>query len=224
MTRAPLLIVALLATACPNKPAPPDPDPIVAPPTPTGDLPARMLRRLSVAAECSSGSGVQRHWCAAADRWDSGVAGELPAGANVFVGLSLGLLEEGNDEDALKDNVFLAAFGVNSADGKVTALITDINPRGVDERKMVDEAIAQVADVLKGKAASIQLAPPLREYIAQIPPAANHRLVRGEKSWVLEGAARAEIRRIGDVWVALEQPTEGPSGLFVTMFWATPTL
>jgi hypothetical protein len=83
---------------------------------------------------------------------------------------------------------------------------------------MVDDATAAVTQVLSGHAKAARIAAPLHAWLVGIPPDAPHSLTREEKGWRLKGAAGAEIRKVGDVWVAIELPVEGPPGLFVSIF------
>lgn len=208
----------LVAASCSGKSGGPDP---VEPdrPAPAGNLEARMLARLKVAAECGAGAREHAHWCTVAEGWATGTAAELPDGDHVWVGLSLALVEEGDDESNLADNVLFAAFAArNKGGGDIRAVITDVDPSGAEEREMVAAARDAIAAVLRGQGNVARIAKPLVDHIATFPPDAPHKLTRGEKEWILEGAARAKLRRVGDAWVALEQPTEGPAGLFVSVF------
>ncbi len=212
------LAIPRILTACGPK-AGPEPPPPPPPPRTTGaELIAKMLGELGQTASCPSASAPHRVWCIAADGWATGTPADFPAGSRAFVGLSAGLIEDESIEDGLTGNVFLAVLGVKNEGGKVTGLITDINPKGLDEQKLVAEAIAELTEVLKGKREVAQLPKPLHEWIQTIPPAANHALIREASGWRLEGRARAEVRKVGDYWVALELPTEGPPGLFVSIF------
>src|SRR5262245_6619425 len=51
-----------------------------------------LLQELHTAAGC--GTPEKRVWCAAADGWATGTAAELPKGKALFVGVSVGLLDD----------------------------------------------------------------------------------------------------------------------------------
>lgn len=211
------LAVPRLSAACGPK-AEPEPVPPPRPPRTSGaELITKILGQVHDSAGCPSETAPHRVWCIAADGWATGTAADLPSGSHLFVGLSAGFIEDESIEDGLTGNVFFAAFGMRN-EGKPTGLITDVNPKGVDEQAMVKDAVAEVTEVFKGKQPKARLAKPLHDWISEIPPAANHALIREATGWRLEGRARAELRKVGDYWVALELPTEGPPGLFVSIF------
>lgn len=208
-------LLALLVAACGPRPSGGAEEP-AGRPVATGDLETRMLARLEKAA-CAERDFA--HWCTIARGWASGTAADLPDGDHIWVGLSLALVEEGDDESNLKDNVLFAAFATrNKGGGDIRAVITDVDPSGAEEREMTLAAREAVAAVLRGQGNVARVAKPLHDHIATFPPDAPHRITRGDKEWILEGAARAKVRRVGNAWVALEQPTEGPAGVFVSVF------
>jgi hypothetical protein len=215
------LILGMILAACGPKATPEPEEPTPPPPKTSGaELTAKMLGQLKTTVGCPSATAPLRVWCIAADGWATGTAAPFPDGEHVYAGLSAGLIEDESIEDGLTGNVFFAVLGVknDAAGGKAKGLITDINPKGVDEQHMVAEATAEITEVLKGKRDAAKLPQPLMEWIQQVPPSADHALIQDANGWRLEGAARAEIRKVGDYWVALEQPTEGPPGLFVSIF------
>src|SRR5688572_34367 len=159
-----LIAATAVGAACGSKgggePADPVDPPLTRPDTRT-DLKKTMLDRLAVAAKCGEPGSQHRLWCAAAKDWDSGTAADISEGAHVFLGLSIALLEDGDDQDALADNVLLTAFAVSKKGDVAKAVITDVGAQGGEEKKMVDDATASVTQVLSGHAKVAQVAKPL---------------------------------------------------------------
>lgn len=76
------------------------------------------------------------------------------------------------------------------------------------------EAVLEAARA--GGAATI--AAPLHEYPMSIPGNARRALTRGDRGWAIADARNGELRRAGNRWVAIEVPSEGPPGIFLSVF------
>jgi len=219
--RAALCAAAVLAACAPGhreieRPAPasapaararPDPDALV----------GAMLRRLDAAAGCPASHRV---WCLAAG-WERGTAAELPA-EGVLVGVTIGLWQDKPDRELLDAEVTLSALAVRGGAG----LITDVPPENQAEQRVVAEAITGVAKVLKGEVAHAQLAASLVRYLGTLPAGASYPLARGPAEWRMSGKAQGRLRRTpSGIWIAVEIPSEGPPGIFVSIYpdeWMKP--
>ncbi len=226
------LSLALLLSACSKKdssskpPAPEQPATPVAPPEkPAPDQPpaangphAAQLAELAKAANCDDPASPMRVWCIAATGWASGTAAALPDGDATMPGLTVELEDAKPVGDALTNKVTFSALALHAADGKQMAKITMVKPENDQEAQMTMEAVAALALVFKGKAPAAKLPPALAGYLSTLPAKADYELTRGDHGWSWTGASTAELRKVGENWVAIETPTEGATGIWVTIF------
>ena len=176
-----------------------------------------LLAQMHDALGCPRSSHAERAFCAAADGWDKGQAAPLPASPSLLVGLSVSLPVGDPVDKALEQTVRFAALGVRGGDGPL-ARIVSIDPSNPDEQKLVDAALAATHAFWNGKADSIALPKDLQDYLADLP-SAGYKLTKGAHGWTWKsGATQAELRKVGDTWVAVEVPLKGDRGLFVSVF------
>jgi hypothetical protein len=87
-----------------------------------------------------------------------------------------------------------------------------------DEQKLIDTALAAIHAFFAGEAKEVALPKDLAEYLADLP-AAGYKVTKGAHGWTWKsGATSAELRKVGDAWVAIEVPQKGDRGLFVSVF------
>lgn len=229
------LAIALLLVGCSKKqesnkpPAPEQPATPVAPPEqPAAKQPATppaaagphaaQLADLAKAANCDDPASPMRVWCIAATGWATGTAAALPEGDATMPGLTVELEDGKPVGSALTDKVTFSALALHPADGKEMAKITMVKPENDQEAKMTMEAVAALALVFKGKAPTAKLPAELGGYLATLPAKADYELTRGDHGWGWKGASTAELRKVGDNWVAIETPSKGATGIWVTIF------
>ena len=97
-------------------------------------------------------------------------------------------------------------------------MITSITPDNDSESQMMAEAVFNLALFFKGRAQTVPIGNDLLGYIRGLPAGASHPVTLGKHGWRFEGEATAEVRRVGDFWVAVETPREGPPGIFVSIY------
>jgi len=229
------LTIALLLSACSNKqysnkpPAPQEPATPVAPPEqPEAKTPApppgaagphaAQLAELAKAANCDDPASPMRVWCIAATGWATGTAAALPDGDATLPGLTVELEDGKPVGDALTNKVTFSALALHPADGKEMAKITMVKPENDQEAQMTMEAVAALALVFKGKAPAAKLPQGLAGYLSTLPAKADYELTKGDHGWGWTGASTAELRKVGENWVAIETPTKGATGIWVTLF------
>ncbi len=227
------LSLALLLPACAKKdqkstpPAPEQPATPVAPPEkPAANEPppaaagphAAQLAALAKAARCDDPASPMRVWCIAATGWATGTAAALPAGDAALPGLTVELEDGKPVGDALINAVTFSALALHADGDKEMAKITMVKPENDEESKMTMQAVMAVTMVFKGKAATATLPPALAAYLSTLPAKADYELNKGDHGWSWSGASTAELRKVGDNWVAIETPTEGATGIWVTIF------
>ena len=181
------------------------------------EIATRLLKKLHDAA-CTSETSPHRAWCVA-DGYATAPAGELPGGETALVGLSIGLSNDFPAAQSLTNNVTLSALGLKRAGSSTMGWISTIRPNAPGEERDTGEAVAGVAALLKGKAASVSLAGPLFGYVRSLPGKTKYPVVRGKKGWVVQSSAVAEVRRVGAYWVAVELPAARPiKGIYLSIF------
>jgi hypothetical protein len=223
MTRSALAlaIAALLAVAaCGPKggpaPAGPEDDPEPRPHV-SNELKLSLLAKLGQGAGCPQG-GELSHWCIAADGWAGGAAGEIPAGEHLYYGFTVAIVADEPVEQALNEEVTLAAMGLKNDGGKRFGIVTDVLPQSQDQQLAIGRSAGEVARVLHGEAERAHIDPLVHEDFKVLPQYAKYPLTDEHLGWRIGNAARGELRRIGEYWVVLESPTEGPPGIFVSIF------
>jgi len=167
------------------------------------------LAKLRTAAKCDDPASPWRVWCAVADA-DKGTAEDLPK-PRALVGLTLELAYGGDVAKALRDKVSLAALAID-ADGKVK--LTAITPSNAEEKKLMAEAVVNLAMVFKGKAALAKLPDDLASYVKTLKASYTPTKVGG--AWTWKGASDATLRKVGSIWVAIETPAK-KDGIFATI-------
>jgi hypothetical protein len=178
-----------------------------------------LLGQVHDALGCPHSTHAERAFCAAADGWDKGEAAPLPAQPSLLVGLSVSLPESDPVDKALEQTVRFAALGVRGGDAPL-ARIVSLEPSNPDEQKLVDAGLAATHAFWNGSAASVALPKDLTDYLADLP-SAGYKLTRGAHGWTwTNGSALGELRKVGDVWMAVEVPQKGDRGLFVSIFTA----
>ncbi|HTM18955.1 MAG TPA: hypothetical protein VL172_00540 [Kofleriaceae bacterium] len=202
------------ADAAPVAPSPPADAAAPAGP-PAGEARNAALQALHDAAHCDVAASPWRPWCIAADGWAKATEAPLPAGVHALIGLTLALEAGKRVEDALQDDVHLAALAVDGDAGKLK--VVGIKGEDAADQQMMMEAVAGVAIVLKGNAASAALPPDLATYVATLGAQAEYPLTKAGAGWTFRGAAPGELRKVGDYWVTIEGPGAG-NEQFISIF------
>ena len=202
-------VVAVTAAPATAKRRPPDPT-------------ANLLDELSTAARCTEKASPFRPWCIAADGWATGTAAKLPVG-KVLVGITIRrTLAATAPWDLSTDATIGFAALVVRRDGPALELrVTDINPTKDDEKPQIASALANVSTVLKGKGSTVKVPPPLAAYLKSLSKKSGHFATKGAAGWTWNAGKDmplGELRKVGKYWVAIETPTTGADGRFISVF------
>jgi hypothetical protein len=219
--RLALLVVVTLLAACGGASSPPpvtpEVDPVLGePPTSDADAEAligKMLTRIDEVGGCPASNRV---WCIASQGWAKGEAGALPASPFLVTGVSVAFLEASGDDDLMTGLVSFSALGVNPATQK--ALIADVPATNPAEQRAVAQGIDATVAVLKHQAEMADLPASLVGYTRKFVTEARYPITRDGKDWRFRGEASARVRKVGDAWVAIEIPKEGPRGILVSIY------
>jgi len=224
----PALALILALSACSssdNKEGPPTTPPTaptadieVEPPAAAGGEHEALLGELAAAARCEDAVSPFRPWCIAATGWDAAAVGTLPSESQVLVGLTIELQEGKSVADALTNEVTFSALALRVDGDGAFGKITMVKPESDEESKMVGEAVFGVAVVFKRMAAEAAIPANLVEYLATLPAKADYPITKAATGWTWQGASAAELRKAGEFWVVIETPSQGPAGIFVSIF------
>ena len=175
---------------------------------------AALLGALGKAVGCPSTTAGHRDFCIATDGWATGTPGTLPSGNAMFAGLAI-VVEEGktpNPTADIKPSLLVMRSAGNARWGKIFTP----TPDSPDESADLATFVFNTSAVFKGKASQAAVPAPLYNYAMTQAAAANYPLTQDSTGWTLAGKASAEIRRVGQHWVAIEQDPSG-RGIYVNV-------
>lgn len=204
------LVAVVAVTAAPATAKRRNPDPT-----------AMLLGELSTAARCTEKASPFRPWCVAADGWATGTAAKLPVG-KVLVGITIRRTvgAAGPWDLAADPSIGLAALVVRRDGPALELRITDIKPTQDDEQPQIAEALFNVSAVLKGKGSTAKLSKHLGAYLKSLGKKSGHFATKGATGWTWSAGKdmpTGELRKVGKFWVAIETPTTGADGRFITI-------
>lgn len=175
----------------------------------------RLTKKLTTAVGCPALTSVHRIWCSV-DGFGAGTRAPLPQGA--MVGLTIGLSEDFPAEQSLQRNVELSALGATSRAAGPFAWITSIKPKSPAESQSVGAGVASAAAFFKQGSPEIRLDASLFGYVEGLSASAKYPLQQAPSGWRIAGPATTELRKVGDVWVAIEVPPARPlRGIYVSI-------
>ena len=208
----------------PNAPPPSSPAPVPAPTATPYDAAFvdAHLARLRSEAGCDA---TTRHprlglFCAAVSGWATGTTAPFPIGSAAKAGITTWIPTEGSVEEA---DARLRRFSVLATDsaGQLRGDITTPEPRHqLDTGPGV--GMAQVEARLGGTPGPIAIPIGLYDYVNQRPTQAQYPLATTPTGWQIQGGSYADLRRVGDTWVAVEVPRNAPAGLYFSVFVDAP--
>jgi hypothetical protein len=170
---------------------------------------AASLTRLRDAAKCTMKASPWRSWCPATD-FAKGTAPALPG--KTLVGMTVEL-EDGKDiaQEALVNRVTFVVLAIDK-DGKVK--LTDVKPENDKEKVVVGEAIMAVNQVFKAREKTAKLPKEIAAHVKSLKGAYATKKENG--SWTWTGTSVSQLRKVGDVWIAIERPAAG-NGIWATV-------
>jgi len=182
------------------------------PPAPAGLIPE--LASLYRSARCHTARSPFRPWCIVTNGWQKGQPGDLlPKGKQkVYLGFVVPI----KTGAAVSFNrLKLAALVVRKAGKKHFGKIITVTPDNDQERKVMGQAVFNLALVFKGRTKVAQVDGKLLAFLRGQAAKASHALTRTPSGWTLAGKLQGRIRQIAPFWVALEKAN---TGVFVNLF------
>lgn len=202
---------------------------VVAPPAPTATaydaqyIGAHLSRARAESGCDTMPAGPTAIYCNALRGWDTGTAGALPAGPVALVGVTTWIPTVTSFAEADAQHRRLSFLGIRTdATGRYGALVTPGSNMPM-EAAAVAQALATVsAAAPSGNAAPIPLSFGLHGFANGQAQQARYLVATTGQGWQLQGGSFADIRRVGNTWVAVEVPRRNPAGLYFSIFLDSP--
>ena len=183
------------------------------------------LQRLSKALGCAGEVGsADRLWCDAIAGWPQAkhTAAALPDQDAVFVGLTQPIVVTQNIDLGAQ---LPAVMGLRAGD-KPSMELTHVSSRNKAHRNKVRGMRFQVKRAFGGDSRPVVLTDPkLYMYVTKAPQRAKFALSPHASGWQLEGGHRADLRKVGDSWVAVHESNTKkgePAGVHVYVLRQVP--
>jgi len=179
------------------------------------------LARLRAAAGCdSTRSATLGHFCPAVTGWASGTAATLPTSNAAYPGVTTWIPTTTPVDVAYQR---IGRFSVLAFQGGTQGDLTSPSQRAGDPAPA--QAMQAVVQRLSGQGAGpIPIQRGLFGFVSGRPLAARYPVARTASGWQLQGGSYADLRRVGDTWVAVEVPRTNPEGLYFSVFVDAPTV
>lgn len=232
MTRLALVLAAFLGGCCcpigGSEEAPP-PTPIVAPES-TAPVPAptataydavyvdRHLARMREAAGCDGARHAELGvFCPGVTGWANGTAAPFPVGGVARLGVTTWVPTEGDVVGAWFAQRRFSVLAVDSAGGVHGDLVSP-SPRDPMDQAPTTALHAVLGHLRGTQPAPIPLPLGLYDFVVGRTSAPSHPMATTANGWQLQGGSFADLRRVGDQWIAVEVPRVNPLGLYLTVF------
>ena len=181
------------------------------------------LARLRQEAGCDGPTPHARLgvFCPAVTGWSRGTATPFPVGGSAKAGITTWIPTQGSVEAADQQLRRFSVLATNSGADQMRGDITSPQARHqLDTGPGV--GMAQVEARLGGTPGPVAIPIGLYDYVNQRPGQAQYPLATTANGWQIQGGSYADIRRVGDRWVAVEVPRNAPEGLYLSVFVDDP--
>jgi hypothetical protein len=204
---------------------------VVAPPAPVAtaydaQYIATHLMRARAEAGCDAlAAGPTTVFCPALRGWDTGTQGALPAGPVALAGVTTWIPTSTPFAEADAQHRRLSFLGIRTdATGRYGALVSP-GANMPMESAAVAQALGTVsAAAPTGSSAPLGLSFGLHGFANGQAQQARYPIATTGQGWQLQGGSFADIRRVGNTWVAIEVPRRNPAGLYFSVFVDSPLL
>lgn len=151
--------------------------------------------------------------------WSGGTAAALPQAS--LVGVTSFVVTDGPVAENLQRQVKLSVLGVRHEGGQVFADITSPSGRPGDMAPTM-AANDVMGAIQQNRVGPVVLPLGLYGYYAGRAAIASYPVASAGTGWQYQGGSFADLRRVGDHWVAIETPANEPAGIYVTVFADNP--
>ena len=200
------------------------PAPVAAPVTTTAydaTFIAAHLARARAEAGCDATPTAQLGvFCPALVGWDQGAAAPLPGGSITLAGVTTWIPTLGSFAalDTAQRTFSMLALRAD-ATGRHGRVVT-ARPESPAESLAAAKALTSVVERMRSNdAAPLPLDRGLVDFGGAQAARAEYPVASSGVGWQLVGGSFADIRRVGNRWVAIEVPRNAPAGLYFSVFW-----
>ena len=176
------------------------------------------LARLREAAGCGAAPHAELGvFCPAATGWATGTAAPFPVGEGTRIGLTTWVPTQGDVLGAFMAQRRFSVLASNSA-GQMRGDIvspTARNPLDTGPNTAMSSLLAHMRGT---QPAPVPLPFGIYNFVIGRSSAPEYLLATSPNGWQLQGGSFADIRRVGQTWVAVEVPRQNPLGLYFTVF------
>jgi hypothetical protein len=155
-------------------------------------------------------------WCRATE-YARAKRGEAPA-AGTRLGVTSFVVTAGVDPASLEKHRRLSSLAARSDGDKVYALVASVSPRNPTGQQEVARLLPLVLAQIEGGPTPEVKEPGMSQYLEGLPSRASYPLAPQPTGWSVQGGSNADLRRVGDVWVAVEVPRNNPAGIWLSVF------
>jgi len=197
-----------------------------------GAVSSDILSRVDREASCESPSKRSFHgmasgrdpvklqmWCHASRGWDSATAPDLPAAPVALLGFSAALSAADASLAPALESPRLNALVVTQNGGKTGLAFRDITADTDEERPMIEEARAGLLALAAGELKDVPIRQPLFDFLQTLPKRESRVATRSATGWTVpaeKGVLAAEVRKVGEWWIAVEQ--DGSKGIWLGIY------
>jgi len=175
------------------------------------------LARLRAAAGCD---GVQHPelgvFCPAVTGWSTGTTAPFSVGSVARLGVTTWVPTVGDVTTAFAAERRFSVLAVTSAGPRANI----VSPSAGDPFDSGPAtAMGSVLAHLRGtQAAPIPLPYGVHAFVVGRADAPEHPLATTPSGWQVQGGSFADLRRVGEQWIAVEVPRQNPQGLYFSVF------
>jgi hypothetical protein len=175
------------------------------------------LNLLKQYAGCTS-AAADKLWC----KLTGFTAAEKSAAPNpgVYLGVTTFVQTNGGSAATLEKFSRVSSLAVRKSGNDVVGLIATVNPQNDTGKTEVARLLPLVRQQIAGGSKPEIKEPGLSGYISSLPERAKYPLTQHKNGFTLNGGSKADLRRIGGVWVSIEVPQKNPAGIWITVFAA----
>lgn len=123
---------------------------------------------------------------------------------------------EGATEESIAKLIEVSALAFNPGDGG-RALLSAVKPDNDSERAELQATRASIEAFATGGAPP-KLGDNLASYLESLPKRAKYAMTPHARGFRLDGGSKADLRFVGNAWVAVEVPARDAKGLWISVY------
>jgi hypothetical protein len=189
---------------------------------PSVPLSPYVVDHLKIARQAAGCDGTKpiEPWCTAAAGFASGSPGK--PGTGTVLGLATFVQTKGASSATLSKRQHLASLSFRSSASRTHAFLAKVTPDNATERLEVDRVERTLLKLFAGGRSQLTVSPNMGGYLDGLPAKIKYEAMPHRNGYSVKGGSNAELRRVGDYWVAVEVPRKNPAGIWFSVFHDAP--